>query len=296
MQIARELVFPREALPLVRCVQDGGALEPSSKASASARCTVCHRSYPIEGRLIRLGLEGLHPESDRERRIRDQEALSGAVTPWSVAYDEMEISATLAALDLAPHHRLLELGPGRGRFTLLVETMCSLVVGIDISLESLRVAASRLQTGKVALAHADVTKAIFAPGAFDRILGTLTSNLPDSVERRKSYQVAARALDNAGKLVFTTHYYGLRARLDREAREGRYIDHGIYRRLLTIREIRTELRPYFRRIRVRPICVILPFSRRLRLPLVATDRVARTLPLLRAFGDLLLVEASHPRR
>ena len=296
MQIAREPVFPHEALPLVRCIRDGGPLEPSGEASVSARCTVCHRSYPIEGRLLRLGLDGLHPESDRERRIRDEEAVSGAAIPWGVAYDEMEVSATLAALDLAPHHRLLELGPGRGRFTRLLETTCGLVVGVDISLESLRVAASRLQTDKVALVHADVTKAVFTQGAFHRILGTLTSNLPGVEERRRSYEVAARALDDAGKLVFTTHYFGLRARLAREAREGRYTDGGIYRRLLTAREIRTELRPYFRRIRVRPICVILPLSGRLRLPLVATDRVARALPLLRAFGDLLLVEAAEPRR
>jgi SAM-dependent methyltransferase len=207
----------------------------------------------------------------------------------------MEVDALLEALDLSPEHRLLEMGCGRGRFTTRVASMCSEVVAVDISLQSLRAAAARLEGGDVALVHGDATKPLVAAGHVDRVLGTLASNLPDRATRQASYRTAAAALRPGGKFVFSTHYLGLRARMDREPREGRYTEGGIYRCLLTAADVREEAAPYFRRLRIRPICVVLPFSRRLGVPLAPLDRVARRIPLVRAFGDLLLVEASEPR-
>jgi SAM-dependent methyltransferase len=243
-----------------------------------------------------MDLNGLHPESGHEREIRDAEASTDPNPSWDSPADAMEIDATLAALDLRPQHRLLELGAGQGRFTTLAERACREVVALDISAESLRAAARRLTSATVALVQGDATKSIVAKGTFDRVLGTLTSNLPDRSTRQGSYRTAADALTSNGKFVFSTHYFGARARIERVPREGRYSEGGIYRRFLTRAEVLEETAPYFQRVRVRPICVVLPFARRVGLPLVATDRVARRVPLLRAFGTLLLVEATRPRR
>ncbi|MEQ1856742.1 MAG: class I SAM-dependent methyltransferase [Longimicrobiales bacterium] len=286
--------FPMRALASLRCPADGRPLERAG--STGARCAGCGRVFPIEGPVLSVGLENLHEESEHERRIRDAEASANPEPSWNAPSDVMETDATLEALDLRAHHRLLEMGPGRGRFTRRVESLCAEVVAVDISLESLRGAARRLSRDTVALIQGDATKPVVAPGTFDRVLGTLTSNLPSRTLREASYAAASQALRADGKFVFTTHYLGIRARLDREPREGRYTEGGIYRCLLTAADVRRETAPYFRRARVRPICVVLPFSRRLGIPLAGADRIARRMPLLRAFGDLLLVEASAPRR
>jgi SAM-dependent methyltransferase len=243
-----------------------------------------------------MGLGDLHPESDRERRLRDEEAGTLPLHMEDAVYDAMEIEGTLEALSVRPGHRVLELGCGRGRFTRLIEKRGATVVGVDISLESLRIAADHIATSRVALVQADATKAIAAPRSFDRVLGTLTSNLPSRRAREDSYRAAAAALSDDGKLVFSTHHYGIRARLAREPKEGRYSAEGIYRYLLEPREIRDEIGPFFGRVRIRPICVVLPFSRRLGLPLARIDRIARRIPGTRSLGDLLLVEASRPTR
>jgi SAM-dependent methyltransferase len=281
-------------LPLIRCQDDGGVLR--MEEGVAPRCERCGQVFEVDGPVLRTGLHGLHGESDHERRIRDLEAAAAPEPAWDAPGDLMEIGATLEALQLRPHHRLLELGAGRGRFTNLVAAACREVVAVDISIESLVAAAKRLNGERIALVHGDATKPIGSPGMFDRALGTLTSNLPDRSARQASYGSAAAALTPDGRFVFTTHYYGLRARMDREPLEGRYTEGGIYRRLLTVAEVREETAPYFRRVRIRPICVVLPFAQRVGLPLVATDRIARRVPLIRSFGTLLLVEATGPRR
>jgi SAM-dependent methyltransferase len=243
-----------------------------------------------------MGLEGLHGESEYERRLRDAEAARHPDPSWDTPGDAMEIDAMLKALSLRPGHRVLELGAGRGRFTTLLAAARTEVVAIDISLESLRAASRRIDSESVALLHGDATKAMVAPSTFDRVLGTLTSNLPDRATRQASYDVAAKALRPNGVFVCTTHYFGLRARLDGEAREARYTEGGIYRCLLTVDEVVEEASPFFARVRARPVCVVLPFAHRLRLPIATIDRFARRVPGLRAFGTLLLVEATGPRR
>jgi len=243
-----------------------------------------------------MGLESLHPESDHERLLRDAEAVKSPEPSWSTPADVMEMDATLEALELTEGQRVLELGPGRGRFTRRLQDLATTVVGVDISLESLKVAHLHVDPERVALVHADATAPVGAPAAFDRILGTLASNLPDRVSRITSYRVASRALKDDGKFVFSTHYYGIRARLDREPKEGRYVAGGIYRSLLTRAEVIEEIKPFFARVTVRPICVVLPLTARLGLPLPALDKIARRVPLLRAFGTLLLVEAEAPVR
>lgn len=286
--------FPVELLQAIRCPTDGGSLVADD--GSGARCTVCARSFRLDGAVLQMGLEGLHRESEHERRLRDSEASSHPEPSWDAPGDAMEIDAMLEALRLRPGHRVLELGAGRGRFTSLLAAAGTEVVAIDISLESLRAASKRIVGDRVALLHGDATRSTVAPSTFDRVLGTLTSNLPDRVTRQASYRAAAHALKPDGIFVCSTHYLGVRARLDGEAREARYTEGGIYRCLLTADDVVQEAAPFFERVRVRPICVVLPFAHRLRLPIPAIDRVARRIPGLRAFGTLLLVEATVPRR
>lgn len=251
----------------------------------------------MDGGIPALILPSLDPITEHERGIRDSEATRFGPPPapdWD--NDFMAVHATMQALDLQPDHVVLELGPGTGRFTRLLAGSCAALLGVDISRAALNTTAAHLDDrDHITFVQADATTPVAAPGRFDRILGTLTSNLPNGRARAASYRWAARALKPDGRFVFTTHHYGPWARLMKEPRRGRYSPEGIYRRLLTPKEVRSELAPFFGRVRVRPVYVVLPFSRRLRLHGAKLDRLAQRLPGLRAFGDLLLVEAEIPK-
>jgi len=287
--------FPESLVGALRCVGDSEGLAWDASERDSLLCGSGAHRYEVEGRIVRVGLDDLHPESMREQSIRDQEASNHGVPSGDTPFDLMEIGATMEALALKPEHCLLELGSGRGRFTKVVASVCKRVLGVDISLGSLRLASDEVGDREVGFIHGDATVPHVADGSFDRVLGTLTSNLPDKPLRQASYHAAARALSPGGRFVFTTHFFGLRARSQGESRDGRYSEEGIYRRLLEPSEVRDEISPYFGKVSVRPIQVVVPLSMRLGLPLVPLDRLARRIPGLRNFGHLLLVDAREPR-
>lgn len=280
-----------DPIRLLRCPADGGKLR---RAGPGLLCEQCGAFYGADGGVLRLLASGVHAETDHERSIRDREAVEGGA-PTAHSDSAMAVDATLEALDVAPHHDVLEMGAGTGRFTRLLASCSRRVVAVDISFESLRVAAGT--TGlpdNLTLVHGDATKPFVTPRSFDRVLGTLTSNLPDRESRERSYELAAMALRDDGKFVFTTHHYGVRAKLGRHPKEGRYTENGIYRRLLEPREIRDELSPYFGRIEIGGANVIPPFALRLGFTAQSVDDVCRRVRMLRPFADLLLVTAAGP--
>lgn len=277
------LCCPRDGVPL----RDDGC------------CSGCGRAALGSDGILRLMPRDLHRETEHEMRLRDGAAAAPTVARGVSGHgmtdeDLMEIEHTMRALDLRPQHVVLELGAGTGRFTRLLQDRCKHVVAVEVSLKSLQ--ACRRDLGGAApvpFAQADAAVPFAVPRAYDRILGTLASNLPDSKTRMASYRMAARACKRDGLFVFSTHHYCIRSRLAGHPREGRY-QSGIFRSLLTAADIRRELEPFWGQLRVRPIVVVPPLARRLRLPLRSLDRIGQQLPLLRDFGELLLVEARQP--
>ncbi|HEY8038630.1 MAG TPA: class I SAM-dependent methyltransferase, partial [Polyangiaceae bacterium] len=233
--------FPVALLELVRCTDDGGALAAPPGAPAAGvvvdgvvRCARCRREYPVRAGILRLlDQTALDGESAHELRLREA-AADGYDEDMSRVrqFDVMERLPTLAALEPLRDSVVLELGCGTGRFTVELARACRTLLAVDFSGASLAVLAAKLgDAGMVGLVQADVTRLAVAPGAFDRVASTLVSNLPTRAHREAMLRLAAGALRETGTFVFSTHHYGVRERLRRLARDGRYDAGGIYRRL-----------------------------------------------------------------
>ncbi len=297
-------VLPADALDLLRCPVEGGLLAvcpPSGAnrlgADGCVSCSTCGRSYPIAGGVLSLLADPpAHPELARELRIRDERAqsiLAGTRPEWQSAFaDATEMPPMFAALKPLRGATILELGCGTGRYTLPLARRAKCVVAVDFSIRSLAVLREKLPPGsRVALVQADVSALRVAPGAFNRVVSTLHSNLPTREHRLACCRLAASALDDDGRFVFGTHYHGLRDILLRIPRSGHYPETGIYRYRMRPGEVRREARTCFERVRVRPTQVRLPGLRN-----AAAARAAARLPVLGSFGELLLAVAERPVR
>jgi SAM-dependent methyltransferase len=292
-----EAGFPASALSLIRCPADGGELHASVASefikAAKIFCLRCVYTARIDGGILDLlDPESLDVESSREVNLREVE-WAGAVKPIT-DLDLAEMQPHIEALQIRPGYRLLEFGCGTGRYTLSLAPHCSLIIAVDFSRAAL-VKIAQQAPKNTALVRADATKIRTKPGSFDGVLSTLTSNLPVADHRRMLYAAAAEALNDGGTLVSGTHHYGIHARLSGLVRNGRYSENGIYRSHNTRVEIQSEVGSFFRDVRVRPVQVLLPYSRTLGLPLLRISRLAERIPGLREFGMLLLTVARQPR-
>jgi SAM-dependent methyltransferase len=244
-----------------------------------------------------LAPEHLHPESAAEmhaREERNQAILEGARKEWSSpATDEIEVRATLEALDCRAGSMVCELGCGPGRYTLKLAGSAHAVVAVDFSLAGLRVLRQKLEPcARVGIVQADVTRPYGAPRAYDRILSTLHSNLPGRDHRSKSLAQIARTLVDGGRAVVSMHHYGVREILGRVPASGRYPDSGIYRYFMTVRESGEEASRFFERLRHVHIAVSIPGVRS-----VTVSRAAARVPLVRSsLGRLFLAIGEHPQR
>lgn len=300
--------FPREFLSTLRCTADGGALQLAEDAAPTrsgaiaegmAQCRVCGRQYAIEGGILNLlDAAALDEESRHEQRLRDLEwgADTASQPWWEDAHNGMEMSPTMEALQLDGAQTLLELGCGDGRYTVVLARSCR-TLAVDFSLESLRTAARRLDgvAGRVGLVLGDVSTLKVAERAFDVVFSTLVSNLPSRQHRDALYALSRRALRPDGRFVFSAHHHGIHQRLSGEEKSGRYEEGGIYRYNLGMGECRAEVRPYFERVRVKPIQIYFPFGRRLHLPVARLSRLMEHVPLANRLGQLILCTARRPR-
>jgi SAM-dependent methyltransferase len=239
----------------------------------------------------------LRNESRLEIEVRDHDAVHGAASADDSPESLSEMESTLEALQPAADTSILEVGCGTGRFTRRLAALGNRVLAVDFSRESLGRLASRLDPSWcVGLVHADCAHFEAAPRFADRVLSTLVSNLPDADARASMLRLAATALRDGGRLVFSTHNFGVRARLAGVPQSGRYRPGGIYRYLFRREEIRAETERFFGRVSGKPIVIVLPLARRFGVPLLPTSRFARHIPLAGGFGELLLVVAENPQR
>lgn len=279
---------------------DNGELAVSSPARFIMRGTVvcrsCGYAAPINGGILDLlDLNRVDATTKHEQELRETEWASPQADLTEL--DLAEIEPHMEALRIRPEHIVLELGCGSGRYTSLLAERCHLVVAVDLSLAGLQAVARRIGGGKVALVRADVARFAVRPGAFSAVLSTLTSNLPSATHRRTLYRIAATALPpHGGSFVSGTHYYGLRARLSRVQKEGPYSQGGIYRFYTTRKDVRQEMAPYFKEMRMQPVQIVPPLGRTLRLPLRRVSRLSERIAGLREFGSLLMTVASKPTR
>ncbi len=264
----------------------------------SVRCATCQQTYTIsQGVLSLLRKDLVHPESATEMALRDgrnKSILDGSKPEWvSPLADAVEVQPTLRAVGVAPGMLVNEIGCGSGRYTLALAKDAAAVIAVDFSLAGLLVLRQKLEpSAPVGLVQADVTAAFGAPRTFDRLLSTLHSNLPGSIERMASLQHVADLLKDDGRAVISMHHHGLRNVLGGVPAHGRYPDSGIYRCYLTRREAATEASPFFGRVAFMYIAARIPG---LRSAWIAN--AASRIPALRsAFAAFFLAVVERPRR
>lgn len=305
--------FPIDMVPLLRCNSDAGELAIDRKLrgdgdgilDAVLSCKACGAVFRIEDGIARMLPDRLSLEDKHEMSIRDlidyDCTNTGPFIPppdgWrSVLSDMLEIPPHLIGLRSSPSHTVLELACGDGRLTTLIAETGARILAVDFSVNALHLLAHRLPSGaRVGCVHADINHLNVAPGAFDRALSLTPLDSRD--ERMTMFRMIARALTDDGRYVGSLEHDDLNRRLLGLPLLRRYSRDGILIEHLTARMIRREAAPYFSSIRIRPIRPRVPFLARLPRSLAFPIlRLIAALPLVRQFGELLLLTAQRPVR
>jgi uncharacterized protein YbaR (Trm112 family) len=300
--------YPYSHLPFLRCKVDGGRLQvgkvsdgsPGFIREGSLPCCRCHRQYPImHGIVCMLDHEELDAEGVHELQMRD--AYSAAppefeTSPWDEYWDQLETIPTLAALSLTEESAMLEFACGAGRYTMKLMGQCRAFVAIDFPLGSLRALAAILPSGaEIGLVQADITRLILAPRSFDRVLSTTC--LDNREQRMAMHRLAADALAERGRYVYSTEFYNSRIRLLGLPRIQRYTPGGMLFCKLDKGEVIRETAPFFEHLSVRPIQAAIPLARFLTYKWrMMIARIFEKLPFTRNLGTLLLISAEKPIR
>ena len=321
--------FPRSMVALLRCVADGAEIRLSGEFAADRcgiydgllECTQCQRQYPVEAGIVRMLEEDRSGETDHEIALKDQEyeAMAEVFEPpptgWRSRYmDAIEIPPHLSMLKLLPGLRMVELGCGDGRLTLLCAQMGVDVLAVDFSLWALRRVRGNLVSGTapttyrlrtpfrqgnlsgyVGLVQADASRLRLAPRSFQRALSATPLDSRD--ERMGMYAAISEALTDDGRYLAGVEHDDLQRRMLGLAQVRRYFSGGILIEHLDRTTMAREMAPYFGRQKMRlirprlPLCTALP--PRLRL---WTARLAARTPVVQHFGEILLNCAENPRR
>jgi SAM-dependent methyltransferase len=305
--------FPRDMIPLLRCHNDAGKLaiatelrcDDAGLLDAVLRCKICASEFRIEEGIARILPGHLSPEDMHEMSIRDAIDYDGKnqgpfVPPaegWrSTLSDKLEIPEHLNELRSSRSDIVLELACGDGRFTALIAQTGARILAVDFSINALQLLAQRLPAGaRVGRVQADINHLHVASRGFDGALSLTPLDSRD--ERMAMYRTIATALKDDGRYVASVEHDDLNRRLLGLPLLRRYSRGGILIEHQSAKTMRREAAPYFSEIRIRPIRPRVPFIARLPLGLaLPVLSLIAALPLIRQFGELLLLTAQGPVR
>jgi SAM-dependent methyltransferase len=305
--------FPKDMVSMLRCNEDAGELAIVKEErvlgdgimDARLRCNICGSEFHIEDGIVRLLPRQLSSENQHEMNIRDSIDYDctnpGSFIPpadgWrSVLSDKLEVPAHLKELRVSQSNTVLELACGDGRFTSLIAETGPRVLAVDFSINALLLLAHRLPAGaRVGRVHADINHLHFASRSFDRAISLTPLDSRD--ERMAMYRMVAHSLTDDGRYVASVEHDDLNRRLLGLPRVRRYSRDGILIEHLSMKTMRSEAAPYFTKLRIRPIRPRVPLVAKLpRFFALAILSTVATLPLVRQFGDLLLLTARRPVR
>ncbi len=296
------------------CPEDHGDLRDEGDA---ASCESCGRRYPvIDGVLSFLAGAALAEQDQAEQADRDQEA-GWYDSIWPEYIDRVELPAHAERMG-TPDGPVLDLGSGPGRITeYLARELGYPTIGLDYSLESLRLLVKRCEGLPVLAVHADGRALPFRDGA---LTGATSGQCYEHFrrdDRRLVLQECARVLRPGAPLAVTTLNYNLTFRLwklkgNPGAKEGDHMyGSNFYYVRQTPKEYRAELAEVFdveelvgiRNFPVRSISSAVgkiggrkaedAFVRLLNRHVHRLDRLLERVPLSRYVGFLLLAKVSR---
>lgn len=322
--------FPRDLIPLLRCSRDRNELNVSVLRSgafgvidARMLCTECGFVYRIEDGIAHMLVEdNLTAEDRHEISIRDCEYASTHGKPFvapaaswrSELSDLLEIPPHLQALGQMKRCRVLELGCGDGRCTMLMAQLGAQILAVDFSINALRRMAAWLPSGVaptnyrlanpstsgdlrgcIGLVQACASHFHVAPKTFDR---TLSATPLDSREQRMAmYRTIADGLKDGGRYVGSFEHDDLMRRLLGLPLGRRYEQGGIFIEHFSAETLKREFAPFFFQLRTQCIRPRMPFVSLLpnSLNVFLSVWISR-IPGLRNFGEIVLVIANKPIR
>jgi len=292
--------FPIRLIELVLCPKDLGKLTATQSVSARyisdgvVRCETCSSAYEIREGILKLLPEqaSLPVVVQHEQQERDAGAgkYDEHFSEWA---NLVELSAVLAEVMSGPRKTILDLACGTGRITTELLSHSDAVLASDVSEESLRVLARKLDGGEnIGLIWSDATQLRITPGSVNMVISTqLLEHIPSVEQRAKFLEGVHTALSKDGVFVLTVYYYSTLRRLLGRRQEGRHAN-GIFYRRFTRTEVKRELGGLFKIGALRPIQVD---PRLLHTSLPISDHIIHGLEktfMRDLIGQLLFVKAS----
>ena len=304
-----------DLLETLWCPDDQGELADEGNA---ATCRNCGRRYPVIDGVLSFLVGADLPELDQaEQADRDREA-GWYDSIWPEYIDKVELPAHAERMG-HPDGPVLDLGSGPGRITeYLARELGYPTIGLDYSLESLRLLVRRCEGLPVLAVHADGRALPFRDGALTGATSGQCYEHFRREDRRTVLQECARVLRPGAPLAVTTLNYNLTFRLWKlkgnvGAKEGDHMyGSNFYYVRQTPSEYRAELEEVFgvdemvgiRNFPIRSISVgigkvfgqkaggvAMRFMNR---RVYKLDRWLERVPLSRYVGFLLLARVSRP--
>lgn len=220
-------------------------------------CPSCRTVFPIRngiGCLMPKSLATQSATTDANDKAKmDEIASRDAQAPdfekkYSSTVNEIEIGAIADRLKPRKHDLVLDLGAGTGRCTRVLASLCSEIVAVDMSFESLKFCRRSFEKqGSVPCncLQADINRLPFRNRRlFDRVAASqLISCLPGLMLRRDAYRKVAAILASDGSFVFTVYNHTTRYP-DAKVKTGCH-DGKLYFHRFAPRELAKELGEHF---------------------------------------------------
>jgi SAM-dependent methyltransferase len=232
---------------VLRCPSDGASLSivekpyPSTTdAHGKLRCSSCEREYPVDHGIVRFISSPSGEDLDDEIKASEMKArdLEAPVAGMSDAKDIIYTPPILKALDPRPSDLVVDLGCGSGFTAMRYVHRVGRLVGLDFSMESLRLFRRRLSPElreRVLLVQADLCRPPLAKHVFDKAISAgVLEHVPTDEARRKAMISISELLRPGGQFTCTVYNWSLQKQFeggagigDNTRKEG-FHNSGIY--------------------------------------------------------------------
>lgn len=206
-------------IEILRCPFDRGRL---TLGEGHMQCMECRRTFPVVDDIPSFVVPDLTTAHEREEWLRKQSEMQARDAQAS-QYDHLlglllmspvETRMTLRALcgKSECFTTLAEVGCGTGRMLQHLAPLTELVIGVDLSLQSLRLCRQRMRSAgaleKTLLIHADACFLPLADEVLDAVVSCqLVEHLPSDRLRRQVLAEMTRVLKAGGRYAVSGYHW-----------------------------------------------------------------------------------------